>query len=252
MKRIVLAIVGALLLNALLPAHADAQEDATVSVFDGASHSINAPNPITFCFDGEGTNMELGDLLEPESIPAGTYTLEIHFGFDEVCGDAPDFEDDFTFAGGDDVTVFLTDTSDFLGIAVLDNDTTCVEPGTGRVTVRNGAFAGTVDLESDGEVLVAGVDENDQGAADVDEGDYPASEVLDDEDGVVADLGEITINEGENLIVYVVGGADGPTGAFTDVVDLDVCTQPTTTTVAPVAPAAPVAAVTAATPSFTG
>jgi hypothetical protein len=246
-------------MTALLPISAGAQADATVTIVDAMTYDIDQPFPSTFCFDGDAQNLEVGDIVGPESVEPGTYLLEIYFGPDEACGgQSPDFADDFTFAAGDDVTLMLFwvqgEQQTEIGISVLDNDLSCVEPGTGRLTLRHGSAADTVDLESDGTALIEGVDPTEQGAVDLDAGDYPDSEIVEAGSGTpVADLGTLTIEEGQSLIVYLAGGIDGDIGTFTDTVDLDVCGEPTTTTtMPPVAPVAPVAAAVAVTPAFTG
>jgi Domain of unknown function (DUF4397) len=254
-KRTIIALGGLLLLAALFPASAGAQDDATFNVVDAATYDFDQPFPITFCFDGVAQDLERGDITAPESVTPGTYPVEVIFGSGQTCGIDPDFSTDVDLAAGDDVTLLIFWNTQ-VGVSVLPNDTSCVEPGTGRLTVRHGAAADAVDVESDGDVLLSGVEPGDQGSVDLDAGDYPDALVVDDL-GTVADLGTLTIEEGQNVIVYLAGGNDGDTGAFLDVVDLEVCEQPTTTTTSTTAPpatpvAASPAAVTAATPQFTG
>jgi hypothetical protein len=249
MRRILLALAGALLLAALFPAQAGAQDDASVTIVDASTYDIDQPFESTFCFDGDPTNMEVGDIVGPDAVPAGTYDVEYYSGFDQACGGTPDFADTVTLAAGDDVTLLIYWNETGRGVSVLDNDTSCVEPGTGRMTLRHGADVGTVDLVSDGETLIEGVDPTDQGAADLDAGEYTFIEVVEGAN-IVAQPPDQTLEEGQNIIFYIAGGNDGDTGAFIDVVDLEVCTQPTTTVTAP--PVAPAAQAARLMPAFTG
>lgn len=255
MKRIILLLAAALLALGLVPAPASAQADASVTVADAVTYNYPAePFPITFCFDGVAQNMQVGDIVGPSAVSPGTYTVGINEGASQGCA-SYDYSEDITLNAGDDVTILLGwPIGGREDISVLPNDTSCVEPGTGRVTLRNGASTqGPVDLISDTTTLIANVAEMGQGSADLAAGDYPNT-IADDGFLTIADLGTMTVNEGEHLVIYLAGGNDGPSGAFTDTLDLDVCTQPTTTTTSTTIPTTTttVARAVAATPAFTG
>ncbi len=234
MKRMLSVVVGALLLAAFLPASAGSQADAQVTIVDALTYDIDSPSPVTLCIDDVGQNLSVGDIVGPAAVTPGTYTYEIFFAADEDCTGTPSFAADFTFAAGNDVTVMLawTAADDDVAIEVLDNDNSCVDPGTGRVTLRHGAWTsdgGPADLVSGTDTLIAGVPPHGQGSAELAAGDYPDTRAVED-GSLVAALGTMTVNEGEQLVIYLAGGNDGDSGAFTDRIPVEVCLQPTTTT----------------------
>ncbi len=272
MKRILLLGAALVLTLGLLPATAGAGTAGTgmVTIVHDATFSATSPFTVTVCAGGEviDGSFEFGDILGPLTLPAATIPVAIFVGADQPCGGDPDIAADLIVEAGADITAaaIWTSETEGPGLVVWPNDSSCYDAATpARLTVRHGAFTATVDNPSGDvdvvgfvggteTVIVPGLGEGDQATLDL-----PAPltvtdvSVVGSESGeTFIDLGDVTLEAGNQYVVYAGGGADGPAGAFVDVIPMDPCevpVEPTTTTTAAPGPAA--AAVTAA-PRFTG
>jgi hypothetical protein len=251
-KRIAHIVAAALALIGLVAVgtgDAGAQADAQVTIVDASTYSASEPFPQELCIDNVPQTVEAGDIIGPEAYTPGTYA----FTFGGDCND-PNVAEDLVFAAGDDVTVLLYWGQNF-GITVLDNDTSCPPAGEGRLTVRNGTTTNNGDptLESGGDPLVPAVAEGSQQSVELAAGtvdDVTVTGFPGFVDGT--DLGDLTIVEGETLVLYLAGGTDGDLLVFDQTIPL-ACDQPTTTTTTVVAePVTPVAVAQRLTPAFTG
>ena len=269
MKRFALVAVMALVAVGLIPATAGAGTDpgtGMVTIVHDATYSANEPFPVTLCVNGDpfagGVGQDpfvWGDVLGPVDLPAGTYTVAIYTGAIEVCEGEPAIgPQDLDVAAGDDITAAAIWTSAGPGLTVWPNDSSCVAPGEGRVTVRHGADTdGPVDVVGTvggtETVLVPNLAEGGQAGLDVPAPlavtDVKVTPAGDSGTTLIA-VGDVTFEPGVNTVVYAGGGNDGPAGVFVDVIQLTTCETPvepttTTTTTAAAQPAT-------ATPAFTG
>jgi hypothetical protein len=272
MKRLLVgAAVGALALG-LTPALAGAGIDDTdvgfVTIVHDATYDFpDAPFVVTVCIDDEivDNTFEVTDIIGPLPIPAGEYSAEIFGGTVEDCSGEPAIGPvPLTVEAGDDFTVaaIWTSETEGPGVTIWDNDSSCADEGTARVTVRHGAYTdGPVDVVGvvGGEetALVEGLDEGAQATLD----GLPGGLTVEDVQVVAAGtdttlivVGDVTLEAGTHYVIYAAGGADGSAGVWVDPIPLDICETPVTpttpTTAAPTTTAAASPAV--ATPRFTG
>ena len=91
-------------------------------------------------------------------------------------------------------------------ISVFENDTSSLDAGNGRLTVRHTAAAPSVDILANGDVAFANVPNGAGGGADLPAGTISASVVpTGATEPVVIGPADLPITEGANLIVYAVG-----------------------------------------------
>ena len=240
MKRITVLAAGALVAALLSPAVAEAGGTASVTIVHAATYDYpGAPFTVTLCVDDVvvDDSLSVGDILGPLDAPAGPHVVEITLGADAGC-DAPTISEELTFSAGDDVTVAAIWTSETEGAALVvwPNDTTCIEAGSARLTVRHGAWTyepvdvvGVVDGAAT--TIVRDLGEGEQASVEVPGGTL-AEDVEVSEGGIGGDLyftiGDLGFDEGMEYVVYAVGGADGSAGFFMDQVER-ACSTPTTT-----------------------
>jgi hypothetical protein len=269
MKRFTLLVAGALLAALLGPglAPAGAGGTASVTIVHAATYDYpGASFTVTLCVDDTvvDESFEVGGILGPRDLPAGDHLVEITIGEDEGCA-SPDLAETITVAAGDDVTVaaIWTSNTEGPGLVVWPNDDSCIDPGLARVTVRHGAYTGgPVDVLGtiDGEEvpLIQDLDEGEQASVDA-----PAGVTVEDVrvvpaggDTTLIPIGDVSLDEGLQYVVYAAGGADGAAGVFVDEIEEEICEEPVPTTQTTVAPTtvttAPPAGAVVAEPRFTG
>lgn len=271
MKRLLVgAAVGALALGltpALAGAGIDGTDNALVTIVHDATYDFpDEPFEVTVCIDDEivDNTFEVTDILGPVPLPAGTYNVEIFGGSVESCEGEAAIDEDLTVTAGDDITVAAIWTSQTQGpgVTVWENDSSCADEGTARVTVRHGAATnGPVDVvgvvAGEETTLVPDLAEGAQATLD----GVPGGLTVEDVQVVAAGtdttlivVGDVTFEAGTHYVIYAAGGADGSAGVWVDTIPLDVCETPITpttpTTAAPTTTAAASPAV--ATPRFTG
>jgi hypothetical protein len=277
MKRIAVLVAGVLLV-ALLPTSLAGAGAAPVSVSFLAGLGENPDdNPVdVYLGDTDATEWdlvledqgfaafsEIGDLaaggynvLLCEAVPVPLPTIE-------GCADNTAASINGNF--GTNVTIPAVESVTLVGayagagqafgrptVVAFENDLTCVEPGTGRMSINaagaatgnwavDGVDEGTVDF---GEALVADLPEDAYDVA------YFGADFSASIDGL--ELDEATL-----LSVYFVGNPqqDASFQLVPVAIDLSICPQPTTTTVGPTTTTvrpAPAAVATVAQPRFTG
>ena len=158
-----------------------------------------------------------------------------------------------TVDAGDDITVAAIWTSDGPDFAVWPNDSSCYDAATpARLTVRHGASTTTPGNPS-GDVDVVGfvggtetVIVPDLGEGDQATLDLPAPltvtdvSVVGSESGeTFIDLGDVSLEAGNQYVVYAGGGNDGDAGVFVDVIPMDPCEVPVEPTTRPRQPRLP-------------
>lgn len=178
--------------------------------------------------------------FEPESVagpvvlPAGTYDIAIYAANADPATDAPviDAPGVTVPAGVDAAVVAHLDASGAPTASVFVNDVSEMAAGEARLTIRHVAEAPEVDVFANGSIeLTPGAFVNgEESVVDVAAGTYAATVTAPgDSSTVLAPLGEVTLVEGVNTIVYAIGTYPdtftvvvdaiqglGPQGSFTD------------------------------------
>ncbi|MFP3913438.1 MAG: DUF4397 domain-containing protein [Actinomycetota bacterium] len=161
----------------------------------------------------------------PVVLPAGTYDIAIYGAdadpeTDAAVIDVPGVD---VPAGVDAAVVAHLDADGNPTASVFVNDTSEVATGEARLTLRHTAQAPEVDVFANGAVdLTPGTFVNGtESKSDVPAGTYEVTvTVPGDADTVLVPLGDVTLEEGANTVVYAIGTYTGDdSGTFTVLVD---------------------------------
>jgi hypothetical protein len=260
MKRLILLFAVALGIAVLPATPVAGQDTGAVTIVHAATYDAGQSLTVTLCVDDEvlDGSFETEEILGPLDLAPGTYDVEIFIGADQDCAEGTaDIQADLEVAAGDDITAAATWPSTGPTIVVWDNDSECIEAGQSRVTVRHAADSQGQPVDVGAEVggartiLVSDLGEGEQQTIEVPAGTTAVDTQIFLNDEPVADLGDLgPFEEGTQYVVYAIGGNDGDIGAFVDVIEEEVCDEPTTTTTA--APTTTARAAATATPRFTG
>lgn len=213
---------GALLLGTMGAAPAMAEEHdgdtAVLSVLHGVPDLT-----VDVYLDGELAldDFAPGELAGPLEIPAGDAQIAI------TAADAADDSEpligpvDVTLeAGVDHTAVAHLDAAGDPTASAFVNDTSAVDSGEGRLTVRHVAAAPAVDIWANGEVAVAGLENPDEEVLDLPAGTVEAAVSVSGETDPVIGPADVDVAEGANTIVYAWGSAEnGDLALATQVID---------------------------------
>ncbi len=186
------------------PAQA-ADGDATVYVFHGVP---GATVDVYANGDALLTDFEPGTLSDPAMIPAGSYDLKVVAAGDGADGDAVIEANGVDVPANANITVAAHLDAD--GNPVLTpfvNDTTALDAGKARLTVRHTAAAPAVDVRAGGTPVFEGLTNPNEETAVVDAGTVNADVVLAGTDTVALGPADVTLEEGTNTIVFAWGSA---------------------------------------------
>jgi Domain of unknown function (DUF4397)/S-layer homology domain len=166
-------------------------------------------------------DFEPEDIAGPLALPAGTYDIAIYAADADPDTDAPviDAPGVVVPAGVNAVVVAHLDDTGAPTASVFVNDVSDVAEGEARLTVRHTAEAPEVDVYANGAVeLTPGTfDNGSESVIDVPAGTYAVTVTAPGDPGtVLAPLGDVTLAEGVNTIVYAIGTYPA---TFTVVVD---------------------------------
>lgn len=156
-------------------------------------------------------NFSFGDTQDLSALAGQTLTgLKVKAaGTDTVAIDAGDVA---LPASGNYTIVAHLDADGTPALAVFENDVSTVDAGEGRLTVRHAAAAPAVDVLADGAVAFSNVTNGNGGTADLPVGTISATVVpTGATEPVVIGPADLTISEGDSLIVYAVGSLDDET-----------------------------------------
>ena len=195
--------VAMMVLVALAAGPAGAQEaTATVTVF----HAVPAD-------DGFPADVYLnGDLIidgfvfeaasEAFAVPAGEAELEVFADGADPATDSPAVSAQVTLEAGVDYSVVaqLIDGAPVLSVFV--NDTSQVEVGQARLTVRQTSGVGDIDVSLDGQSLFEGLEQATDATASLAAGSHDVSFLATGE--TLADR-TLSLDEGSLLVLYAVG-----------------------------------------------
>ena len=192
-----------ILLVALAAGPAGAQEaTATVTVI----HAVPAE-------DGFPADVYLnGDLIidgfvfeaasEAFAVPAGSAQLEVFPEGADPAADSPAVEAEVTLESGVDYSVVAQLVEDAPVLTVFVNDTSQLEPGQSRLTVRQASAVEDIDVAIDGEGLFEGLAQAVDATADLAAGPHDVSFLA---TGEVLVERSLSLPEGELLVLYAVG-----------------------------------------------
>ncbi len=198
------ATLTGLALAGAAPAAA-ADGEATVSVLHGVPGAT-----VDVYANGQEllSDFTPGTLTDPMSLPAGDYDLSVVAAGAGADADPVVEANGVTVPAGANVTVVahLTEGGD-PALTPYVNDTSAVDAGMARLTVRHDAAAPAVDVRAGGSPVFTGLTNPDEDSAVVDAGPVTADVVLAGTDTVAIGPADLTLAEGANTIVYAWGSA---------------------------------------------
>jgi hypothetical protein len=153
-------------------------------------------------------DFEPSSVTEPLELAAGTYDIRIF-----AAGADPDTEEPLItgsadLAAGANVSAVAhldADGAPTLGLFV--NEACSLDAGEARVTVRHAAAAPAVDVLGNGQVVFSGVENGDEGVADLAAGPVSVGVALAGTTDVVLGPAEVDLAAGVNTVVYAIGSA---------------------------------------------
>lgn len=208
MKKLVILAVAAVAALVLSAAPASAQSDARI-------HLLHGIPDVDVDVEVDGANVfegfSFGDTQDLSSLAGETLVgLKVKAaGTDTVAIDAGDV----TLPSSGNYTVIAhLDESGTPTITVFENDTSTIAAGQGRLVVRHTAAAPAVDVLANGEAAFTDLSNPNEATADLPAGTISASVVpTGATEPVVIGPADLTIANGEALIVYAVGSLDDGT-----------------------------------------
>jgi hypothetical protein len=195
---------GALLSLGALPAAAD--DTATVSVL----HAV-PETPVDVYANGEELlpDFQPGTLTDPLELPSGSYDIQVFAAGADPEADEPAIEGSVDVPAGANATLVAhlgEDGSPTLTPFV--NDTSAVEAGSARVTVRHTAAAPAVDVRADGSPVIEGLTNPNEETLTVPAGTISADVTVAGTDTVAIGPADLELAEGSNTIVYAWGSEE--------------------------------------------
>jgi hypothetical protein len=201
----VAAAAGALALSPAAPAGAAAAGTSQVSVLHGVPGLT-----VDVYANGDKilSNFAPGTLTDPLSLPAGDYDLAVFPAGQPSSGTPAIKADDVAVPADANVTVVAhLDADGKPTLTPFANDTSKVDAGKARLTVRHVAAAPAVDVRAGGTPVFEGLTNPNEDSADVDAGSVSADVVLAGTDTVAIGPADLDLGEGTNTIVYAWGSA---------------------------------------------
>jgi hypothetical protein len=199
-----LGATGTLLTLGAVPAAA--ADTATVSVL----HAV-PDTPVDVYANGEELlpDFQPGTLTDPLELPAGSYDLQVFAAGADPEADEPAIEGSVDVPAGANATLVAHLGED--GTPTLTpfvNDTSEVEAGSARVTVRHAAAAPAVDVRAGGEPVIEGLANPDEESLTVPAGTVSADVVVAGTDTVAIGPADLELAEGSHTIVYAWGSEE--------------------------------------------
>lgn len=208
MKRTAVALTGglALALTAAVPALADDHE-SSVSVLHGVPGLT-----VDVYVNGEEAIPDFapGTLTDPLTLAAGTYDIAVYADGSDPETDEPAISaEGLEVPGGANLTLVAHLGADGTPtLSAFANDTSQLEAGEARLTVRHTAAAPAVDVRAGGEAVIQGLENPDEQVLDLPAGTVSADVVAAGTDTVVLGPADLPLTEGVNTIVYAWGSLD--------------------------------------------
>lgn len=204
--RKLLALLATLALAATMALPATAQESARIHLI----HGIPATDVDVYA-GGEAVfeGFSFGDTQDLSALAGETLAdLQVRLaGTEDVAIDAGDVA---LPASGNYTVIAHLDADGTPTLAVFENDTSTIDAGEGRLTVRHTAAAPAVDVLANGDVAFSNLSNPNEATADLPAGTISAEVVpTGATEPVVIGPADLMIDEGASLIVYAVGSLDG-------------------------------------------
>ncbi len=200
------ALVAILLLALAVPALASSHE-SDVSVVHGIPGAT-----VDVWVDGEPflEGFEPQTATDPQPLPAGTYSIAVYeAGADPDADDPVIAEDDYDVPGGANVSLVAHLTEDGTpALSAFANDVSELGEGDARLTARHAAAAPATDVRADGDVIIEGFTNGDEGTVEVPAGSYTADVTLAGEDDAVIGPADLDLAAGTHYLVYAIGSAE--------------------------------------------
>lgn len=205
--RLIAMLTMALLLLLAPAAYAQEEDDGgTVTVVHGVPDT-----PVDVWVNGEATleGFEPGTITDPLDLPAGSYDVEIYPAGADPEAEDPVIQGSADLESGANVSLVAhLDADGNPTLGVFANDTSTLEPGDARVTVRHTAAAPAVDILANGDAAFTGVENGQEGTTELPAGSIEAAVALAGETDPVIGPADLDLEEGVNTIVYAIGSAD--------------------------------------------
>lgn len=183
-----------------------AQDNSDVSVL----HAVPGLT-VDVYVNGEETipDFEPGTLTDPLDLPAGSYDIDVY-----ADGDTPDSADPAISAegievpGGANLTLAAhLDADGNPTLSAFANDTSQLDAGQARLSVRHLAAAPAVDVRAGETPVIEGLTNPNEEVLNLDAGTVSADVTLAGTDDVVIGPADVDLAEGTNTIVYAWGSA---------------------------------------------
>ncbi|WP_436794778.1 DUF4397 domain-containing protein [Actinospongicola halichondriae] len=208
MKYLVRIVALATAAVALLALPASAQEDVRIHLIHGIPDT-----PVDVIVDGDVVfaDFQPGDTEDLSSL-AGETLVGLMVNLAGTDTTAIPAGDTALPATGNYTIIAHLDADGNPTLAVFENDTSPIEAGQGRLTVRHTAAAPAVDVLANGDAAFEGLTNPNEVSADLPTGTISASVVPAGETApVVIGPADLAIEDGTSLIVYAVGSLEGET-----------------------------------------
>ena len=204
--RITATLIAILVLALAAPALASSHESDVTVV-----HGIPGAT-VDVWVDGEPflEGFEPSTVTDPQPLPEGTYSIAVYAaGSDPESDDPVIAEDDYEVPGGANVSLVAHLTEDGTpALSAFANDVSELGDGDARLTARHAAAAPATDVRADGDVIIDGFTNGDEGTVEVPAGTYAADVTLAGEDEAVIGPADLDLAAGTHYIAYAIGSAD--------------------------------------------
>lgn len=260
-----------------IPTGAGAASTVQLRFANSSPYDFPGSNTYGFCVDGTFIGVAAsGAISSPVSVAPGDHDIVVLYSDSQNCNDLI-YEAKGTYSVPDvaSATLILNNgnaTDSDSNLQLLTDDLSCPATGMGRLVVRNGA---QVDNEDNGAVdffaatggadpvlVLPNVPLIDQASTDLAPGSYMKARASEPgagyDNGQEVDPGTFDIEAGKVTFVFLAGGWDGSPGLYSETLDANCATTPTTptTTAAPTttvpAKVAPAATPVNTQPTYTG
>ncbi|MFB8775782.1 DUF4397 domain-containing protein [Streptomyces broussonetiae] len=200
-----LGVCGVLALGGAATANAAEDDQAMVSVF----HAVPGLTVDVYANGDELIpDFEPGTLTEPQSLPAGSYDLEVFQAGADPQGE-PALQKTVEVPAGANATVVAhLDADGEPELNAFVNDTSKVAAGDSRLTVRHVAAAPAVDVRAGGQPVFKGLENPKEDTTEVAAGTVAADVVLAGTDDIAIGPADLDLKEGTTNIVYAWGSAE--------------------------------------------
>lgn len=192
----------------LLPTAAADNHTGTVTVVHGIPET-----PVDVYVNGDLTldDFQPATVTDPLPLPEGDYTFDLTAP-NAADNSSPILSADATLEAGANVSAVahLTEGGDPT-VSLFVNDTSQLDAGQARATVRHTAAAPAVDVLAGGDAIIEGLANPDEAVTAVPAGDYDLAVNAAGTDTEVTALPGTTLADGVNTIVYAIGNLDGET-----------------------------------------